>query len=88
MAAMKTEARGGMDPALYKAATQGSVRSLRKLVVKDVKILNSKTPQDNTALHLAALHGHPKFAQQLLTVSEEMVVARNADGDTALHLAA
>ena len=60
---METEAKGGMDPALYKAATQGCVGILRKLVVNDVKILNSKTPQDNTALHLAALHGHPKFAQ-------------------------
>jgi ankyrin repeat protein len=85
---MKTEARGGMDPALYKAATQGSVRSLRKLVVKDVKILNSKTPQDNTALHLAALHGHAEFARDVLAVSEELILARNADGDTALHLAA
>ncbi|TKV91494.1 hypothetical protein SEVIR_9G100100v4 [Setaria viridis] len=87
MAAVGT-AEGGMDPALYKAATQGCVGSLRKLVVKDVEILNSKTPQRNTALHLAALHGHPKFAREVLAVSKELIVAKNADGDTALHLAA
>ncbi|KXG28826.1 hypothetical protein SORBI_3005G172100 [Sorghum bicolor] len=76
MAATETEVIGssvGMDPALYKAATQGSVRSLRKLVVRDVKILNSKTPQDNTALHLAALHGHAEFAREVLAVSEELM---------------
>ncbi|XP_025797200.1 ankyrin repeat-containing protein ITN1-like [Panicum hallii] len=77
-----------MDPALYKAATQGCVRSLRQLVVKDVKILNSKTPQGNTALHVAALYGHPNFAREVLKVSEELLVAKNADGDTPLHLAA
>ncbi|KAL6637008.1 hypothetical protein ACP70R_024580 [Stipagrostis hirtigluma subsp. patula] len=82
-----SEARG-MDPRLFKAATQGSVRSLRKLVVADVKILNSTTPQHNTALHLAALHGHADFAREVLSVSEEMLAARNADGDTPLHLAA
>ncbi|KAL6636951.1 hypothetical protein ACP70R_024523 [Stipagrostis hirtigluma subsp. patula] len=78
----------GMDPRLFKAATQGSVRSLRKLVVADVKILNSTTPQHNTALHLAALHGHAGFAGEVLSVSQEMLAARNADGDTPLHLAA
>jgi len=88
MAAMETEAKGGMDPALYKAATQGRVGILRKLVVNDVKILNSKTPQNNTALHLAALHGHPKFARKVLAESEELLVTRNDDGDTPLHLAA
>ncbi|XP_066368781.1 protein ACCELERATED CELL DEATH 6-like [Miscanthus floridulus] len=76
-----------MDPALYKAATQGCVGILRKLVVNDVKILNSKTPQNNTALHLAALHGHPKFARKVLAESEELLVTRNDDGDTPLHLA-
>ena len=34
-----------MDPALYKAATLGNVSTLRKLVVRDVKILNFMMPQ-------------------------------------------
>uniref|UniRef100_A0A0A9I3L2 PGG domain-containing protein n=1 Tax=Arundo donax TaxID=35708 RepID=A0A0A9I3L2_ARUDO len=77
-----------MDPRLYKAVTKGDVKSLRKLVVADVKILNSTTPQHNTALHLAALHGHTGVSREVLSVSEELLAARNADGDTPLHLAA
>ncbi|RCV41021.1 hypothetical protein SEVIR_9G100300v4 [Setaria viridis] len=77
-----------MLPALYKAATHGDVRSLRQLVVGDVKILNSTTPQGNTALHVAALYGHASFAREVLKVSEELLIARNADHDTPLHLAA
>jgi ankyrin repeat protein len=77
-----------MHPTLYKAATHGDVRSLRQLVVRDVKILNSTTPQGNTALHVAAQHGHASFAGEVLKVSEELLIARNADGDTPLHLAA
>ncbi|RLN39724.1 ankyrin repeat-containing protein [Panicum miliaceum] len=81
-------AEGGMDPALYKAATYGCVWSLRKLVAGDLKALNSKTPQGNTALHVAASHGHAKFARGVLKLNEELIVAENADGDTPLHLAA
>ncbi|CAN6286911.1 unnamed protein product [Urochloa humidicola] len=77
-----------MDPALYKAATHGCVVSLRRLVAGDVKVLDSRTPQGNTALHVAALHGHAKFAREVLKLNEELPVARNADGDTPLHLAA
>ncbi|KAL6636952.1 hypothetical protein ACP70R_024524 [Stipagrostis hirtigluma subsp. patula] len=81
------EARG-MDPRLLKAAAEGNVARLRILVEDNLKILNSTTPQNNTALHLAALHGHAGFACEVLRVSEEMLAARNADGDTPLHLAA
>ncbi|XP_062213265.1 ankyrin repeat-containing protein ITN1-like [Phragmites australis] len=83
-----TAQEGGMIPALYKAVAQGDVKGLRKLVVADVKILNSTTPQRNTALHLAALQGHTGVAREVLNVSQEMLVAKNVDGDTALHLAA
>jgi len=51
-AAVRTEGRG-MHPALYKAAMQGGMPILRQLMVSVLKILNSKTPQGNTALHLA-----------------------------------
>nr|TKW01471.1 hypothetical protein SEVIR_8G183000v2 [Setaria viridis] len=79
----------GMHPALYKAATQGNVASLMKLVKPDdPSVLSSTTPQLNTALHLAALHGHAKFARQILDINEELLVAQNDDGDTPLHLAA
>ncbi|RLN18566.1 ankyrin repeat-containing protein [Panicum miliaceum] len=78
-----------MDPALYKAATQGKVASLRQLVdPEDPSVLSSTTPQLNTALHLAALHGHAEFALEVLEKNEELLVARNDDGDTPLHLAA
>ncbi|CAN6322697.1 unnamed protein product [Urochloa humidicola] len=78
-----------MDPALYKAATQGKVASLKQLVdPEDPSVLTSTTPQLNTALHLAALHGHAAFAGEVLDKNEELLVARNDDGDTPLHLAA
>ncbi|CAL4992071.1 unnamed protein product [Urochloa decumbens] len=78
-----------MDPALYKAATQGNVEMLRQLVdPEDPSILSSTTPQLNTVLHLAALHGHTKFAREVLDKNGELLVAQNDDGDTPLHLAA
>ncbi|CAL4935783.1 unnamed protein product [Urochloa decumbens] len=78
----------GMHPALYKAATQGNVASLRKLVAENHNILRSTTPQLNTALHLAAIHGNSKFASEVLGTSDALLVAKNEDGDTPLHLAA
>ncbi|TVU45186.1 hypothetical protein EJB05_04662, partial [Eragrostis curvula] len=60
------EAERCMDPALYKAATQGRVSSLKQLVLKDPTILSATTPQGNSALHLAALHGHADFAGEVL----------------------
>ncbi|CAL4980236.1 unnamed protein product [Urochloa decumbens] len=78
-----------MSPALYKAATQGNVASLRQPVdPEDPSILSSMTPQLNTVLHLAALHGHAEFACEVLEKIELLLVARNDDGDTPLHLAA
>ncbi|TKW07232.1 hypothetical protein SEVIR_7G294500v4 [Setaria viridis] len=80
--------RGLMDPSLYKAATRGDVATLKRLLEVDPTILDSKTPQLNTALHLAALHGHTDFAGEVLNVKEELLVAKNNDGDSPLHLAA
>nr|CAB3493323.1 unnamed protein product [Digitaria exilis] len=78
-----------MDPALYKAATQGKVSSLKQLVdPENPSVLSSTTPQLNTALHLAAVHGHAAFAGEVLDRDEELLVAKNDDGDTPLHLAA
>jgi hypothetical protein len=59
-----------MDPALYKAATQGKVASLRQLVdPDDPSVLRSTTPQLNTVLHLAAVHGHAAFAGEVLEMN-------------------
>ncbi|CAN6353049.1 unnamed protein product [Urochloa humidicola] len=77
-----------MDPSLYRAATRGDVATLKRLVEADASILDSKTPQLNTALHLAALQGYADFAREVLNVKEELLVATNGDGDTPLHLAA
>jgi ankyrin repeat protein len=82
------ESERHMDPALYKAATQGRVSSMKPLVEKDPTILSTTTPQLNTALHLAALHGHADLAGVILEKMEGLLVARNDDGDTPLHLAA
>ncbi|CAL4935785.1 unnamed protein product [Urochloa decumbens] len=87
---MDSERERRMHPALYKAATQGKVASLQKLLDPEdpSSVLTSTTPQLNTALHLAALHGHAAFAGEVLEKNEELLVARNDDGDTPLHLAA
>ncbi|XBI42879.1 hypothetical protein VPH35_107726 [Triticum aestivum] len=77
-----------MDPALHKAAVQGSVASLRELVAERPGILGSKTPHGNTALHIAAELGHAGFAEEALGVDDKLLVSRNADGDTPLHVAA
>ncbi|GJN23404.1 hypothetical protein PR202_gb11051 [Eleusine coracana subsp. coracana] len=77
-----------MNPALYKAATQGRVWSLKQLVENDPTILSATTPQLNTALHLAAAYGHAGFAGEVLEKMKGLLVARNDDGDTPLHLAA
>jgi ankyrin repeat protein len=77
-----------MDPALHKAAVQGSAASLKKLVAGRPDILGSKTPQKNTALHIAAELGHAGFAKEVLSVKGELLVSKNADGDTPLHVAA
>jgi hypothetical protein len=59
-----------MDPALYKAATQAKVASLRQLVdPDDPSVLRSTTPQLNTVLHLAAVHGHAAFAGEVLEMN-------------------
>ncbi|KAK3146169.1 hypothetical protein QOZ80_3BG0262550 [Eleusine coracana subsp. coracana] len=85
---MAAERERRMNPALYKAATQGRVSSLKQLVENDPTILSATTPQLNSALHLAALHGHADLADAVLEKKEELLVARNDDGDTPLHLAA
>lgn len=82
-----------MEPALHKAASKGNVANLRHLVASDLKILNSMTPQGNTALHIAAYHGHTDFAREILVMrnsvmSGELLFGKNHDGDTPLHLAA
>ncbi|XP_037456247.1 ankyrin repeat-containing protein At5g02620-like [Triticum dicoccoides] len=77
-----------MDPELHKAAVQGSVTSLRKLVAERPGILGSKTPQGNTALHIATELGHAGFLKEALGVDCKLLATRNADGDTPLHLAA
>ncbi|TVU16880.1 hypothetical protein EJB05_32882, partial [Eragrostis curvula] len=84
---MESERR--MNPALYKAVTQGNVASLKQVVAGDAAtMLSTTTPQLNTVLHLAATHGHAEFAREILKMKEDLLVAQNDDGDTPLHLAA
>ncbi|TVU45192.1 hypothetical protein EJB05_04668, partial [Eragrostis curvula] len=75
-----------MDPALFKAATQGKVW-WRRTPGSSARRRRSSTRQPS-ALHLAALHGHADFAGEVLERNEDLLVARNDDGDTPLRLAA
>ncbi|EHA8588337.1 ankyrin repeat-containing protein ITN1-like [Cocos nucifera] len=77
-----------MDLALYVAVTQGNVQGLREMVEKDQKILQSSTPQGNTALHLVAKLGHRDLAEEILEKRSCLIIVENAKGDTPLHIAA
>uniref|UniRef100_A0A0E0AGU5 Uncharacterized protein n=1 Tax=Oryza glumipatula TaxID=40148 RepID=A0A0E0AGU5_9ORYZ len=80
-----------MDPRLHKAAVQGNTASLAALLGEKqlgAKILNSTTPQGNTALHIAAGLGRVAFAEAAAAEHGDLLVARNDQGDTPLHLAA
>lgn len=78
-----------MDPRLHKAAGQGSTVSLAVLLGEELgsKILDSKTPQGNTALHIAGL-GHAAFVEAAVGEHGDLLIAKNDGGDTPLHLAA
>lgn len=79
-----------MDPRLHKAAGQGSTVSLAVLLGEELgsKILNSTTPQGNTALHIAAGLGHAAFVEAAVGEHGDLLIAKNNEGDTPLHLAA
>ncbi|KAL5198228.1 hypothetical protein ABZP36_001740 [Zizania latifolia] len=77
-----------MDPELHKAAMQGNTARLQALVKREPKILDSKTPQGNTALHIAATFGYVALAREALALNADMLVAKNDDHDTPLHIAA
>ncbi|XP_029120243.1 uncharacterized protein [Elaeis guineensis] len=77
-----------MDLGLYMAVTQGNVRGLREMVEKDEKILQSSTPQGNTALHLVAKLGRRDLAAEILEKRSSLIIVENAEGDTPLHIAA
>uniref|UniRef100_A0A0E0LI47 PGG domain-containing protein n=1 Tax=Oryza punctata TaxID=4537 RepID=A0A0E0LI47_ORYPU len=79
-----------MDPRLHKAAVQGNTASLAALLGEEMggKILNSRTPQGNTALHIAAGFGHVGFAEAAAGEHGDLLIAKNDQGDTPLHLAA
>ncbi|XP_020255161.1 ankyrin repeat-containing protein ITN1-like [Asparagus officinalis] len=76
-----------MDPTLYKAATQGNIHILQQLIQEDPTVLNSVTPQDNTALHIAARLGHKLIAEKILDHGETLLIMKNIDEDTPLHVA-
>lgn len=77
-----------MDLGLYIALTRGTVESLRETLEKDEKILQSSTPQGNTALHLVARLGRRDFAVEILEKRSCLIIVGNAEGDTPLHVAA
>uniref|UniRef100_A0A0E0AGU6 PGG domain-containing protein n=1 Tax=Oryza glumipatula TaxID=40148 RepID=A0A0E0AGU6_9ORYZ len=78
-----------MDSRRHKAAVQGSSASLAALLWEEggAKILNSTTPQGNTALHIAAGFGHVAFVEAAVGEHGDLLIAKNNEGDTPLHLA-
>ncbi len=59
---------GGADdsPAVIDAVIRGDLQTVRRLVEKDPKVLEERSPQGVTALHMAASMGDVRIAQYLL----------------------
>ena len=81
-----------MDPLLFKAAKDGSIEALLKLLESDPLILERvATTTADTPLHVAAMLGHLDFAKEVLkhkTNVVEYVKELNQHGYSPIHLAA
>ena len=81
-----------MDPLLFKAAKDGGIEALLKLLGSDPLILERvATTTADTPLHVAAMLGHLDFAKEVLkhkTNVVEYVKELNQHGYSSIHLAA
>ncbi|ESQ38433.1 hypothetical protein EUTSA_v10029310mg [Eutrema salsugineum] len=74
---------------LQKAAQDGSVEKLYKLIAEDPDILGlfDKVPFCETPLHIAAKRGHTHFAMELMTLKPTFASKLNVSGFSPMHLA-
>ncbi|KAK6947509.1 PGG domain, partial [Dillenia turbinata] len=83
--------RNTMDPVLFKAARDGNVESLLRLLESDPLILDRvATHCADTPLHIAAMLGHLDFVRELIRCKDnakEYAKELNQDGFSAMHLA-
>ena len=76
--------------AVLKAAKQGDVASLRRLVASDAGLLDARDKDGSTPLHCAAWKGHVEAVRVLLDAGADVGAKSRNDhyGDTPLHAAA
>lgn len=75
-----------MDPAVYKAAKNGSYSSIQNCTDEGSEL--QVTCQKNTILHIAVKHGNTKAVEKILDSHSSLKYEANMKGDTPLHIAA
>ncbi|RWR88243.1 protein ACCELERATED CELL DEATH 6-like protein isoform X2 [Cinnamomum micranthum f. kanehirae] len=84
--------RGNMNPQLHKAAREGDIVLLTRLMASNNRpdLTSSLTPQGNTVLHIATKFGHQGIVKEIIkqTRWSALVSQSNSKGDTPLHIAA
>lgn len=78
------------ERAVLKAAKQGDLATLRRLVAADAALLGARDKDGSTPLHCAAWKGHVEAVQLLLGAGADVGAKSSNDhyGDTPLHAAA
>jgi hypothetical protein len=70
------------------AAESGDTGGVLRMVVKDTRLLEARTKEDNTALMLAAKKNRFETVKNLLKIDAQIIDLKNQNGDTALMFAA
>ncbi|MEE9442081.1 MAG: ankyrin repeat domain-containing protein [candidate division Zixibacteria bacterium] len=72
---------------IFDAVKANDLSTVKRLITKDLSLVNQKDNYDNTLLHIAADSGYVKIAEYLLGEGAD-ISTKNAEGNTPLHLAA
>ncbi|KAJ9174206.1 hypothetical protein P3X46_017257 [Hevea brasiliensis] len=78
-----------MDQRLTKAAREGNIPELYKLIQEDTDVLENidKKAFVDTPLHIAASQGHIEFAMEIMNLKPSFSKKLNKDGLSPMHLA-
>ncbi|PKI32672.1 hypothetical protein CRG98_046937 [Punica granatum] len=74
-----------MDSRLYRCASRGDVRSLKRLLKETPSLILRLTPQGNSIVHIASRLGHGPAVQEICRRCKSLLTKPKADGDTTPH---